>query len=614
MIFGSLNEVLDGDKTLYDINNMVSGVSLAPVNESYQYNKNIYAQYNYNKQKSKENKIASILRKFSTYGMSYDKQLLNNLHAIPANPDFQKKENQAVFNLYSVPQFDWKVTAEEDRPFSEKTLNEKRQILRKIAEQPEIEDIVDIMCNECIVYDSDNNYICKPFIDNAVIQDLNENALSEIRNAVNSNFYKIYMLLGFKSNAWNVFRRWLIDGVLAYEIVYDSLQYPKNIIGIIELDPATLTKVIDGTNIIWVQYQGVTGKERKLLDSQIIYIKYADDGVSTRQSYIERLVRPFNIYRIIEQAQVIWTVTQSSFKTMFTIPVAGMNRAKGLQTLNSAMSRYKEDISFNNDTGELKVNGKVNLPFNKEYWMPENENGKPEIETLVDSGPQLNDSDQLKYFLSKLYKMSKIPESRFDKEAGITWFGTDASQVMRDEINFGRFVDRLRYIFSQVIIKPLQIQLALSIPDIKADKRILDAISLTFNSYNQFMELVEAEVDQKRMEHIQTMKDTFTSTDADGNEVPYFCDKFLIVKYMKMSDADLELNEKLKREQKQEQQSSGEDNGEDNGEESGDGMDVGSDEDNGSEEDNSTDNDADNEIDKDMMGDVQPESSETTEA
>lgn len=614
MIFGSLNEVLDGDKTLYDINNMVSGVSLAPVNESYQYNKNIYAQYNYNKQKSKENKIASILRKFSTYGMSYDKQLLNNLHAIPANPDFQKKENQAVFNLYSVPQFDWKVTAEEDRPFSEKTLNEKRQILRKIAEQPEIEDIVDIMCNECIVYDSDNNYICKPFIDNAVIQDLNENALSEIRNAVNSNFYKIYMLLGFKSNAWNVFRRWLIDGVLAYEIVYDSLQYPKNIIGIIELDPATLTKVIDGTNIIWVQYQGVTGKERKLLDSQIIYIKYADDGVSTRQSYIERLVRPFNIYRIIEQAQVIWTVTQSSFKTMFTIPVAGMNRAKGLQTLNSAMSRYKEDISFNNDTGELKVNGKVNLPFNKEYWMPENENGKPEIETLVDNGPQLNDSDQLKYFLSKLYKMSKIPESRFDKEAGITWFGTDASQVMRDEINFGRFVDRLRYIFSQVIIKPLQIQLALSIPDIKADKRILDAISLTFNSYNQFMELVEAEVDQKRMEHIQTMKDTFTSTDADGNEVPYFCDKFLIVKYMKMSDADLELNEKLKREQKQEQQSSGEDNGEDNGEESGDGMDVGSDEDNGSEEDNSTDNDADNEIDKDMMGDVQPESSETTEA
>lgn len=618
MIFGSLNEVLDGDKTLYDINNMVSDKTVLnnnTVNESYT-NKNIYSQYNYKQSKPKSGKISSILKKFSRYGMVYDKQLQANMMAIPANPDLQNKEDKQLFNLYSTPNFDWKVKSEEDRAFSEKTLNEKRTILRKMAEQPEIEDIIDIMCNECIVYDSDNNYICKPFIDNAVIQDLNEQALSEIRNAINSNFYKIYMLEELKTNAWNLFRRWLVDGVLAFEIVYDNLQYPKNIIGIIELDPATLTKVYDGTKLMWIQYQGVVGKERKLLDSQIIYIKYTDDGVSTRQSYLERLIRPFNLYRIVEQAQVIWTVTQSSFKTIFTIPVAGMNRAKGLQTLNAAMSRYKEDISFNNDTGELKVNGKVNLPFNKEYWMPENDNGKPEIETLVDNGPQLNDSDQLKYFLSKLYKMSKIPESRFDKEAGTTWFGTDASQVLRDEINFGRFVDRLRYIFSQIIIKPLQIQLALSLPDIKADKRLLDAISLSFNSYNQFMELVEAEVDQKRLEHIQTLKDTFTSTDADGNEVPYFCDKFLIVKYLKMSDADLELNEKLKKEQKQEQSSDGDDNNDDNSDDDS-GMDVGSDEDNnddnGSEsEDN--DNASDNEIDKDMMGDVQPESTETTEA
>lgn len=615
MIFGSLNEVLDGDKTLYDINNMVSNKTVLnnnTVNESYT-SKNIYSQYNYAQSKPKSNKISSILRKFSRYGMVYDKQLQANMMAIPANPDLQNKEDKQLFNLYSTPQFDWKVKAEEDKSFSEKTLNEKRTILRQMAEQPEIEDIIDIMCNECIVYDSDNNYICKPFIDNAVIQDLNEQALSEIRNAINSNFYKIYMLEELKTNAWNLFRRWLVDGVLAFEIVYDNLQYPKNIIGIIELDPATLTKVYDGTKLIWIQYQGVVGKERKLLDSQIIYIKYTDDGVSSRQSYLERLIRPFNLYRIVEQAQVIWTVTQSSFKTIFTIPVAGMNRAKGLQTLNAAMSRYKEDISFNNDTGELKVNGKVNLPFNKEYWMPENDNGKPEIETLVDNGPQLNDSDQLKYFLSKLYKMSKIPESRFDKEAGTTWFGTDASQVLRDEINFGRFVDRLRYIFSQIIIKPLQIQLALSLPDIKADKRLLDAISLSFNSYNQFMELVEAEVDQKRLEHIQTLKDTFTSSDADGNEVPYFCDKFLIVKYLKMSDADLELNEKLKKEQKQEQ-SSDSDSDEDNSDEGG-GMNVGSDEDNDNDsESEDSDTGSDNEIDKDMMGDVQPESSETTEA
>lgn len=605
MIFGSLNEVISGEKTMYDVVRENQN-KIEDINESYK--RNDYFKYN-SSAKPHGGRIASILKKLSNFGMTYDKQVLKNMQAVPANQNLQSEDMQTMQRMYHIPDLGWLNKQEEEKSFGDKSLNEKVQILRNISEQPEIEDILDIMCNECIVYDSDNNYMCKPFIDNAVVQDLNENALKEIRSCVDTIFYKIYAFEELKNRAWSIFRRFLIDGVLAFEIVYDNMANPKNIIGIVELNPTTLTKVVNGDTVTWVLFKGVMGYERTLLDSQIIYIKYSDDGVSSRQSYLERLIRPFNIYRIIEQAQVIWTVTQSSFKTMFTIPVAKMGRAKGLQTLNMEMSRYKEDISFNNDTGELKVNGKVNLPFNKEYWMPENENGKPEIETLVDNGPQLNDSDQMKYFLSKLYKMSKIPESRFDKEMGATWFGTDASQVLRDEINFGRFVQRIRHTFSQLIVKPIQIQLALSMPDLKNDKRILDAISIDFISYNQFQELMEAEVDQKRMEHIQTLKDTFTSTDSEGNEIPYFCDKFLIVKYLKMSDADLELNEKFKREMKQE---NNEEDEEENDEEGG-GLDMGGhggDEDHGGdeEEDNSEpDNEGGGDIDKEMMGDVQPE-------
>ena len=112
-------------------------------------------------------------------------------------------------------------------------------MLRKIALQPEIEDILDMMANECIVYDDEESYICTPFLDNAVIQDLNEQSLSEIRSAVNSIFYKMYLLLGWKNDAWNQFKRYLIDGVLAFEIVYDNIEHPHNIIGIVALDPAT---------------------------------------------------------------------------------------------------------------------------------------------------------------------------------------------------------------------------------------------------------------------------------------------------------------------------------------------------------------------------------------
>lgn len=595
MIFGNLENVFENEMTIMEAvqNNLQSSTSKI----------------------KKPSTFSKILTSLSHYGMNYTDKVYQNMVAIPADKVLQPKDPMIQQSLYGTGFLNnWKIKPDEEKNFSEKTLDQKREILRKMAMHPELEDILDVMSNECIVYDDNEAYICTPYLDTAMIQQLNEKNAEEINASIETSFYKFYMLLDFKRQAWNIFKRYLIEGILAYEIVYDDLEHPKLIIGIIPIDPATLTKSVEDNITYWVQFKGVIGRERKLLDSQVIYIKYEDSGVTARQSYLERLIRPFNIYRIVEQAQVIWTVTQSSFKTKFTIPINGMNRAKGMQTLAQAMNRYKEDISFNTETGELMVNGKMNLPFNKEYWMPENEAGSPQIETLVDSGPMLNDSDQLKYFKENLYFMSKIPSSRFDKDAQSQWFGSDPTQQLREEINFSRFVNRLRNGWAEILLKPLRIQLSLSIPDIKNDKRILDAVSLRWNSYNQFEEMANIEIMTKRIEFIGTMKDSLVITDEEGNDIPYFSPKFLILKYLKMSEADLELNEKYKLEDelnKKKKEDSGEDEEGGDEEELG-GGEEGSEEEAGGEEPESDEGSGD--IDDEMLGDVQPESPETTQA
>ena len=596
MKFGNLNEVFDNEKTIYE--------KIDDINKEHMLLES----------QKKQGKFSKLLTALSRYGMTYTDQVLKNMQAVPADRNLQNKEDIGYHqSLYQGWDNSWTPKKEEDKSYSEKALIEKVRVLRKMATQPELEDILDILANECIVYDNDESYIATPFMDTALIQELNEKSAEEIRRCVDTSFYKLYMLLDLKRNAWSLFKRWLIDGVLAFEIVYDDLEHPKSIIGIIPIDPTIITRKVDqdGTEK-WIMFKDMVGLERTLLSSQIIYIKYSerDDGVD-RQSYLERLIRPFNIYRIIEQAQIIWTTTQASFKMMFTIPVAGMNKARGLQTLQSAMNRYKEEITFNSETGELLTNGKVNQIFNKEYWMPENENGKPEIETLVDNGPQLNDSDQLTYHLNKLYKISKIPLGRFDKDAQATWFGSDPTAVLRDEINFGRFVNRLRATWSEIILKPLRIQVSLSIPDIKNDKRILDAISLRFNTYNQFTEMMEIEIDTKRVEFIQTMHDSLTTQDAEGNDVSFFSEKFLVLKYLKMSEADLELNEKYLLEEKFKKKSGNGEEEEDTG--GADEEENAPEDDMGNEDEGSAEDEKGNDLDSEMLGDVQPESSETTE-
>ena len=553
----------------------------------------------------KPKRLSRILTTLSHYGMKIDDKVYKNMRAIPADKALQPKDDALLqTTLWGAGANNWKIKPEEEKSFSEKSLTQKLEILRKMAMQPELEDILDMMANESIVYDDEESYICEPFLDSALIQDLNEKSAEEIRTSMDTQFYKLYLLLDWKKRAWDIFKRFLIEGVLAYQIVYDDVENPHTIVNIVDVDPNTLTRSIEDGVVYWIQFKDVIGRERKLLDAEIIYIKYEDSGVAPRQSYLERLIRPFNLYRIVEQAQVIWTVTQSSFKTMFTIPVGGMNRAQGAQTLAAAMNRYKEDISFNVETGELQVNGRVNMPFNKEYWLPQNEAGRPEIETLVDNGPQLNDSDQIKYFEYKLYKMSKIPATRFDKDAQSTWFGNDPTQALRDEINFSRFVNRIRNNFAEIMLKPLRISVALAMPDIKNDKRILDAMSLHFNSYNLFEEMMNLEIMQKRIDFIGTFKDSLTETDAEGNETPFFSLKFLVMQYLKMSDADLELNEKYKLEAELAKKS-GKKKEDEEGDEDKEGKED--EEDNGSESDESDD------IDSEMLGDVQPESSETAQ-
>ncbi len=501
-------------------------------------------------QKKKKNLISRFFSDMSRLGMSYDDQVIDNMRAVPADKNLIPKREQFVNqDLFSQLSSNWKVKSNADKSFFDKDFPQKREALRKLAMQPELEDILDTMSNEAIVYDNEYVYFAEPFIEQQEINIFKKKVQENINEVLSKNFRRFYKMLNWKYRAWDDFKRFLVEGILSWEIVYDSLEKPTRIIGLIPLDAATLTKKFDNNKWYWIQYKGMNGKERKLLDSQVIYIAYQETNCLTRLSYLERLIRPFNIYRIIEQAQLIWTITNSSYKMKFTIPIKGMNRTLGMQTVSSAMNKYKEDIKFTSDTGELTVNGQVNLPFNKEYWFPENDSGSPNIETLGGDGPNIADDDQLKYFKNQLYKISKIPLSRFDQDGSDGWFGTDATSVARTEIDFGRFVTRLRNIFSQIMIKPLQIQLALEIPELRDNRDVLEAVSLQFHSYNLFEELLQMEIDQKKIDFIQTMKESLIDADPNGYDVRYWSSEFLVQKYLKMSPQDLALNKKLKQQE-----------------------------------------------------------------
>jgi hypothetical protein len=183
------------------------------------------------------------------------------------------------------------------------------------------------------------------------------------------------------------------------------------------------------------------------------------------------------------------------------------------------------------------------LQFNKEYWLPSKDGESPEIETLSSEGPELNDTDALKYFADKLKQVSKIPYSRFAYEDGGDDFNMAADGMIRDEIKFGKFIKRLRSSFQEILIKPLWLQMCLKFPEFATDPVFKTQIALQFNEENMFAELKQMEIMERRLDFVSTMQDSLMKTDPlTMEEMPYFDMEFLVDRYLKLSPDDKEAN------------------------------------------------------------------------
>lgn len=482
--------------------------------------------------------IGKALQELSSFGMKYDDMILRNSQAIGVMEDkigfgqmnpmgYDNEDYWYPFAALSMAD----TTLRKSISFFDQDYVGKRDELRTFAMNDEIEEILDTMCDETVVYD-DKNFFCYPVTIGG--SDVDE----KIEKELSKSFNQIYNYFGFTQDqsAWYYFRKWLIDGYLSFEIIYNDDQ--SEIIGFKELDPVTLLPAIDKqTNKkIWYQNKDNPAKERKLFDSQVIYISYGSISTASRVSYTERLIRAFNLMRIMEITRVIWATMNSSYRMKFIIPVGGKSKTRAKQSLAQLMNNYREVVDFNHDSGQLQVDGKPMMGFNKEYWMPSKEGETPEIETLGGEGPDLNDTEALQYFSGKLKMASKIPYSRFDKDSPAT-YEMSAEGLIREEIKFEKFINRLRSSFQEVLIKPLYLQMMLKFPELRNDINFKNQIALRYNSDNMFAELKEMEIQQKRVDFIQTMKDGLVEQDADMNDISYIPLELLIDEYMHLDPA-----------------------------------------------------------------------------
>lgn len=211
-----------------------------------------------------------------------------------------------------------------------------------------------------------------------------------------------------------------------------------------------------------------------------------------------------NQLRFVEDATVIYRVSRAPERRVFYVDVGNMPRAKAEQYLKDIMTKFRNKLTYDASTGEIRDDRK-HMSMLEDFWMPRRGEGKSTEITTLPAGQNLGQMDDVLYFEKKLYRALNVPISRMESQQGFS-LGR-SNEITRDELKFDKFVDKLRSRFSTIFDELLARQLALKgICTLEEWGQMKQSIRYDFIKDNNFTELKDAELLQNRLNMLSTVQ------------------------------------------------------------------------------------------------------------
>lgn len=433
----------------------------------------------------------------------------------------------------------------------------RRTYLRQFAQNGEINFVLETIADEAIVQD-ENNYFCQIDLDK-LKSNVNSNypKSDELIKNCEKAFKRVYSTFGWdqSNDAWDYFKKFLVDGFLAFEVIFsyttdkEGNKVAQDIIAFKELDPITLEPDIVKDDVtgeiskIWYQFKGDSTRQRIIPDANLIYISWARGNFSeaSRVSYLEGLTRSFNMLRQLENSRVMWNVQNAQKRIKIVVPVGTMSPERAKNRMSQLKAMYNEETVIDDLSGEITVNGSPKFSFSKTYMFPSAGGTQTEISEMGVEGYDLNSTDQLKYFWRRFILETKIPANRFVMDIGASQGNplTEDSTVTREEYAFSRFISRIQTIFKEILLKPIWIQVCLKMPELAKSEYFRTYLGIKYNDENLFTLAKERKAAGDGANIISQLSGL-----QYKDQSPVFSMKFLIKKYLDISEEDWKLNQK----------------------------------------------------------------------
>ena len=421
---------------------------------------------------------------------------------------------------------------------------------RQMALIPEVDMAIDDIVQEAI---SSND------LDAQVGINLDATKFSDsIKSKVRDEFSEVLRLLRFNQTSGDIFRKWYVDGRMYFHLLVDTKNPKKGVVGLRMIDPLQVKKVrevtkkkdkngieiIDKVKEYYTYNQGgfeknqTMGQGGQTLQISPDAIVYTTSGMMDAHrrniiGYMHKGLKSANQLKMMEDALVIYRISRAPERRIFYIDVGNLPKAKAEQYLADTMTRYKNKLVYNADTGEVRDDRK-HMSMLEDFWLPRREGGRGTEITTLPGGQNLGEIEDIIYFQRKLFRSLNVPISRLETESGFSLGRT--TEISRDEVKFSRFVDRLRMKFSSMFIDILKTQLALKgIMPIEEWELEKENVRFDFQKDSHFVEMKDAEILRERATSLREL---------DEYVGKYYSQQWIRKNVLRQSEEEIEMIDK----------------------------------------------------------------------
>ena len=257
------------------------------------------------------------------------------------------------------------------------------------------------------------------------------------------------------------------------------------------------------------------------------------------QSILENIYKVYKQKELLEDSVLIYRVQRAPERRLFKIDVGNMPSHMAMAFVERVKNEmHQRRIPTVTGGGANMMDASYNpLSVNEDYFFPQTSEGRGSSVEVLPGGQNLGEIDDLKYFNNKMARGLRVPSSYLPTgpdDSGAAMNDGKVGTALIQEFRFNKYCERLQKLIMQKLDD--EFKLFLRWRGFNIDSGIF---SISLSEPQNFASYRQSELDTARVA-------TFTAIEP----LPYMSKRFLLKRYLGLTDEEVLENETLWQEER----------------------------------------------------------------